>query len=77
MGNYDINWDSDAYRLRYNPGPLFMTGVSPWFFTVCRFRTLQVAFLTLMNSTMVLTLGIRIGSTVVTTGCTTLDGRCS
>jgi len=33
MGNYDVDWDSDAYRLSNNPGPLFMTGVSPWFFT--------------------------------------------
>jgi hypothetical protein len=38
MGNYEVNWDSDAYRLDYNPGPLFMTGVSPWFFTVRPFR---------------------------------------
>ena len=77
MGNYDVNWDSDAYRLSYNPGPLFMTGVSPWFFTVGRFRSLEVVLLIPMNSTMAQTPGTRIGSTVVITGCTAPDGRCS
>ncbi|KIM28125.1 glycoside hydrolase family 71 protein [Serendipita vermifera MAFF 305830] len=32
-GNNDINWDTDAYHLQYNPGPLYMASVSPWFFT--------------------------------------------
>jgi len=77
MGNYDVNWDSDAYRLDYNPGSLFMTGVSPWFFTVRPFRSLEGASLIPPNSTMARTRGIRIGSTVVTTGYTTPDGKCS
>jgi len=77
MGNYDVNWDSDAYHLNYNPGPLFMAGVSPWFFTVCCPHSPEKVLLISINSTMVRTLGIRIGSTVVTIGCTTLDGRCS
>jgi len=77
MGNYEVNWDSDAYRLNYNPGPLFMTGVSPWFFTVCRSCSLEGVSLISVNSTMVRTLGIRIGSTVVTTGYITPVGKCS
>lgn len=77
MGNYDVSWDSDAYRLDYNPGPLFMTGVSPWFFTVCHYCSLEGVSLTSLNSTMVRTRGIRIGSTVVTTGYTLPDGKCS
>ena len=49
MGDYDVNWDSDTYRLSYNPGPLFMTGVSPWFFTVCRSRSLEEVLLISMK----------------------------
>jgi len=33
MGDFDVNWDSDANRLNFNPGPLYMAAVSPWFFT--------------------------------------------
>ena len=77
MGNYDVNWDSDAYRLDYNPGPLYMTSVSPWFFTVGGYRSFEGVSLTSSNSTMVRTRGIRIGSTVVTTGYTIPDGKCS
>ncbi|KAG8823458.1 hypothetical protein FRC19_003782 [Serendipita sp. 401] len=32
-GSHDVDWEADAYRLRYNPGPLYMTSVSPAFFT--------------------------------------------
>lgn len=77
MGNYEVNWDSDAYRLNYNPGPLFMAGISPWFFTVRHFRPLTGASLISLNSTMVRSRGIRIGSTVVMTGYTTPDGKWS
>jgi glucan endo-1,3-alpha-glucosidase len=39
-GNQDINWETDAYHQRYNPGPLYMASVSPAFFTVCTFKVL-------------------------------------
>ncbi|KAG8831269.1 hypothetical protein FRC17_003387 [Serendipita sp. 399] len=32
-GNRDVDWADDAYRLQRNPGPLYMTSVSPAFFT--------------------------------------------
>lgn len=32
-GNFDVNWDGDAYRIATSPGPLFMASVSPGFFT--------------------------------------------
>jgi hypothetical protein len=35
-GDNDINFDTDSYHLQYNPGPLYMASVSPWFFTVSR-----------------------------------------
>ncbi|PVF94205.1 putative mutanase [Serendipita vermifera] len=32
-GNHDIDWETDAYHQRYNPGPLYMASISPGFFT--------------------------------------------
>ena len=33
MGNFEVNWNEDAYHISKNNGKLYMTGVSPAFFT--------------------------------------------
>jgi hypothetical protein len=79
-GDNDINFDTDAYHLQYNPGPLYMASVSPWFFTVSRLVLIGVhrdrysrAFCTEISITGP-TLSTRTLFTVETTGCMRLVG---